>query len=168
MKYLIYLIELFVVLNLTSSQEEYKHNTQTQDSLAELKKAAEQAESLDKLLNADNEATAIMEQLMKAEIQNEDSNEHDLEGLLDKQVENQQNEEPQPGEEEKAMSAQDPAKAQYSWRYYYRRMRMYKGYYLRYRKYYNQQKQLHMKYRRLYSTYYRSNHWCLQQLSHRG
>lgn len=161
MKYLICLIKLLAVLNLSSSQEEYKHNTQTQDSLAELKKATEQAESFDNLLNTDrnNEATAILEQLMNAESQDEESNEHDLEGLLKEQAENQQDE----PDEEKGM-----AKAQYSRQYYYRRMRMYRGYYRRYRRYYNQQKQLHMKYRQLYSVYHRSNAWCLHQLSARG
>ena len=161
-----YLICLLAVLNLSSSQQEYKHNTQTQNSLAELEKAAKEAESLDKLLNTDNEATSLMEQLMKAEMQDEDGNEQDLERLIDKQAENQQDDEPQQGEEEKAMAAQDVAKAQRSWRYYYNRMRMYRGYYRRYVRYYHQQRNLHMKYRRLSSAYHRSNKWCLQQLAH--
>ena len=166
MKHLIYLIKILAVLNLSSSQQEYKHNTQTQNSLAEFKKAAKEAESLDKLLNTDNEATALMEQLIRAEKQDEDGDEQDSERLLDKQAENQQDDEPQLHEE--AMAAQDLAKAQYSKRYYYNRMHMYRRYYRNYVRYYRQQRNLHMKYRRLYSVYHRSNSWCMQQLSRAG
>ena len=166
MKYLIYLINLLAVLNLSSSQEEYKHKIQTQDSLAELEKVAKEAESLDKLLNTENEA--LVQQLMKGGAQDEDDDDQelqDLERLLNQQAENQQDEEPQQDEEEKAMAAQDVAKAQRSKRYYRNRMHMYRRYYLSYRRHYYQQRNLAVKYSRLYSVYHRSNTWCLQQLS---
>ena len=108
MKYLIYLINLLAVLNLSSSQEEYKHKIQTQDSLAESEKVAKEAESLDKLLNTENEA--LVQQLMKGGAQDEDDDDQelqDLERLLNQQAENQQDEEPQQDEEEKAMAAQE-------------------------------------------------------------
>jgi hypothetical protein len=170
MKYLLCLIKLLALLNLSSSQEDYMHGTQTQDSLAELEKAAKEAESLDKLLNTENEA--LVQQLMKAGIQDDDGDDRelqDLEKLLNKQAENQQDEEPQQDEEEEAMAAQDNsdnvAKAQRSKRYYRNRMRMYRRYYLSYRRHYYQQRNLKIKYIRLYSVYHRSNTWCLKQLS---
>jgi hypothetical protein len=167
MKYLICLIKLLALLNLSSSQEDYMHNTQTQDSLAELEKATKEAESLDKLLNAENEA--LVQQLMKAGIQDDDGDDQelqDLEKLLNKQAENQQDEEPQQDEEEKAMAAQDIAKAQRSRRYYINRMHQYRRAYLNYRRHYYQQRNLKKRYIRLYSVYYRSNSWCLKQLTH--
>ena len=166
MKYLICLVNLLAVFNLSSSQDEYKHDIQTQDSLAELEKAAKEAQSLDKLLNTENEA--LVQQLMKGGAQDEDDNDQELqnlERLLNQQAENQQDEEPQQDEEEKAMAAQDVAKAQRSKRYYRNRMRMYRRYYLSYRRHYYRQRNLKLKYIRLYSVYHRSNTWCLQQLS---
>ena len=165
MKYLICLIKLLAVLSLSLSQEDYKRNSQAQNSLAELEKAAKEAESLDKLFNTGNEATALTQKLMKTEIEDDDAaNEQDLDRLLNKELaENQQDEEPQ--QEEKAMAAQDLATVQYSKRYLYRRMRMYKRYYHHYLRHYRRQRNLHMKYRRLFSVYHRSNTWCLQQLS---
>ena len=166
MKYLICLINLLAVFNFSSSQDEYKHDIQTQDSLAELEKAAKEAQSLDKLLNTENEA--LVQQLMKGGAQGEDDDDQelqDLERLLNQQAENQQDEEPQQDEEEKAMAAQDIAKAQGSRRYYRNRMYHYKRAYLNYRRHYYHQRNLKLKYIRLYSVYHRSNTWCLKQLS---
>ena len=165
MKYLLLLIKLLAVLTLSSSQPDDKHKTETYNTLAELEKAAKEAESPDKLMNTGTEATSLLKDLMQAEIQDDVGDDQDLEKLLNNQAENQQGNEPQLGEEENAMATQDFAKAQRNWRYYYHRMHMYRRYYLSYRHHYYRQRNLQLKYKHLYSVYYRSNKWCLHKLT---
>ena len=162
MKYLLFLL---AVLTLSSSQPDVEHKIETHNTLAELEKAAKEAELPDKLMDTGSEATSLLKDLMQAEIQDDVGDDQDLEKLLNNQAESQQNDEPQLGEEENAMAAQDVAKAQRSKRYWYNRMRMYRRYYRIYRHHYYRQRNLHLKYRHLYSVYYRSNKWCLHKLT---
>ena len=165
MKYLLFLIKLLAVLTLSSSQPDVEHNTETHNTLAELEKAAKEAESPDKLMNTGSEATSLLKDLMQAEIQDDVGDDQDLEKLLNNQAESQQNDEPQLGEEENVIAAQDFAKAQRSWRYYYNLTNKYRRLYIAYRRHYHRQRKLHMRYRHLYSVYYRSNKWCLHNLT---
>lgn len=168
MKSLICLLVILSAAFTLSSQQDLQHKNVERHTgiVADLKKEIEKAllqdEFTDKQESKDKDDNKITEQDMEA-IAQEDDGDGELEGL--EQAEEQQD------DGEKAMATQDDATVQrsyyYWYRYYKRRMKLYRRHYYAYQRYYKQQLRLHRRYKHLYKVYYRSAHYCMHHMTHR-
>ena len=155
MKYLIGLLIAIAIVDLSHQQDEDGRERQ---DLLDLKKSMEKALRESALAEESEDDGNLVKDLMNAAAQDGEDDGDEMEQAKEQDLENLNN-------EMKAVAAQDDAKEQ-GWRYYYKRMRMYRSWYHNYRRAYFHQKRVTRKYIHLYRMYKRSAYNCIHHLSH--